>query len=163
MAILAALNSAPIHRLNRTWALVSSRTMAVLDHLRNLMSPTKNFANYREMLKSLNPPCVPFLGFYLTDLTFIEDGNSDTTKSLSGLNLINFSKRSKTAEVIKEVQTFQASSYALTSVSELQEFLSASLHMTRENEDYYELSLLLEPKEREDEKIARLLHESGFL
>ncbi|KAJ3249779.1 hypothetical protein HK104_007561 [Borealophlyctis nickersoniae] len=179
MSILAGLNSAPIHRLKRTWELLSAKTQGVLEGLRRTMNPTKNFATYREMLHSANPPCVPFLGFYLTDLTFIEDGNPDEIRvnpngtvanssqpedpNVTPIKLINFSKRMKTAEVIREVQQYQNVPYALTPVPELQQFLKGSFMATMDDANLYDLSLELEPREREDEKITRLLHESGFL
>ncbi len=62
MAILAALNSSPIHRLKRTKELLSSKTNSVLEDLKHLMAPGQNFSNYRNRLRSVNPPCVPFLG-----------------------------------------------------------------------------------------------------
>jgi son of sevenless-like protein len=42
-------------------------------------------------------------------------------------------------------------------------FLERNLQGGRDVQDLYNMSLNLEPREREDEKIARLLHESGFL
>jgi son of sevenless-like protein len=62
MAILAGLNSAPIHRLKRTWELISTKTTVVLDMVKARMNQTKNFSTYREGLHSIDPPCVPFLG-----------------------------------------------------------------------------------------------------
>ncbi|KAI9595738.1 hypothetical protein BDF19DRAFT_495756 [Syncephalis fuscata] len=160
MAILAGLNSAPIHRLKRTWEQVSAKTTAVLDLLKARMNQTKNFSTYREGLHSIDPPCVPFLGVYLTDLTFIDDGNPD---KLSGTNLINFSKYSKCADVITEIQQYQNLPYCLTTVPQIKMFLERNLQGGRDVQDLYNMSLNMEPREREDEKIARLLHESGFL
>lgn len=36
--------------------------MTVLESMRNLISSTKNFGEYREKLKLANPPCIPFFG-----------------------------------------------------------------------------------------------------
>lgn len=61
-SIISALGTAPIHRLSRTWSQVNARTQNVLEHMRKLMSSTKNFADYRETLKLADPPCIPFFG-----------------------------------------------------------------------------------------------------
>ncbi|KAI5285285.1 hypothetical protein KEM54_000689 [Ascosphaera aggregata] len=161
MTIISALATAPIDRLGRTWCQVSARTMATLERLRTLMQTTKNFALYRQTLHNVNPPCIPFLGIYLTDLIFTEDGIPSTADN----SMINFSKWRKTAAVIQEIQQFQNGTYQFQPVPELQEWI---LQQMREAQDCstkaaYDRSLEIEPREREDEKITRLLSESGFL
>jgi len=161
MSILAGFNSAPIHRLRRTWDAINSKVITTLDNLKKIMDGNRNFSSYREQLHSINPPCVPFLGVYLTDLTFIEDGNPNRLKNNE--KMINFSKQSTTADVIREIQQYQNQVYNLQPVPELQTFLKESLQRIEDDDDMYQMSLILEPKEREDEKITRLLFESGFL
>ncbi|KAI8842145.1 ras guanine nucleotide exchange factor domain-containing protein [Chytridium lagenaria] len=109
----------------------------------------RNFSRYREALHTINPPCVPFLGFYLTDLTFIEEGSPDFLRGYPP-GMINFSKRMKTAEVILEIQQYQNVPYFLTVVGELQDFLKKCLEECGEvdEERLYEMSLALEPRER---------------
>jgi len=60
--VVAGLNSAPITRLKRTKELLSAKTVSLKANLDATLDSTKNFANYKEMLKTINPPCVPFFG-----------------------------------------------------------------------------------------------------
>ncbi|KAL8890775.1 MAG: hypothetical protein Q9192_005826 [Flavoplaca navasiana] len=159
-SIISALGTAPVHRLQRTWSQVNARTMSVLEHMRRLMGSTKNFGEYRETLHLANPPCIPFFGVYLTDLTFIEDGISSVIKKT---NLINFAKRAKTAEVIRDIQQYQNVPYPLKAVTDLQDYILSNMQAAGDVHEMYEKSLAVEPREREDEKITRLLSESGFL
>ncbi|KAF7714283.1 Cell division control protein [Penicillium ucsense] len=150
-SIISALGTAPIHRLGRTWGQVSGRTSTILEQMRRLMASTKNFGEYRETLHNANPPCIPFFGVYLTDLTFIEDGIPSLTPS----ELINFNKRAKTAEVIRDIQQYQNVPYYLQPVPELQDYILSNLQAAGDVHDMYDRSLEIEPREREDEKIAR--------
>lgn len=159
-SIISALGSAPIHRLNRTWAQVNARTTQTLELMRKLMGSTKNFMEYRDALHKANPPCIPFFGIYLTDLTFIEDGIPSIIKKTQ---LINFAKRAKTADVIRDIQQYQNVPYGLSPVPELQEYILRNMQSAGDVHEMYDRSLQVEPREREDEKIARLLSESGFL
>jgi len=152
MSIITALGSASVHRLNRTWSQVNQKTMNVLETVRRIMSSSRNFAEYRETLHSANPPCIPFFGVYLTDLTFIEDGIPSVIKKT---NLINFAKRSKTAEVIRDIQQYQNVPYQFLSVPELQTYIRDNMAKAIDVHEMYEKSLQVEPREREDEKIAR--------
>ncbi|KAL9049133.1 MAG: hypothetical protein Q9162_007374 [Coniocarpon cinnabarinum] len=153
-SIISALGTAPIHRLSRTWSKLGKNTAATLEKMRKLMASTKNFAPYRQALHAANPPCIPFFGVYLTDLTFIEDGMSSTIRKTE---LINFAKRAKTAEVIREIQTYQNVNYPFRAVSELQGYILDMMQSAGDVHEMYERSLQVEPREREDEKIARLV------
>jgi hypothetical protein len=155
MSILAGFNSSPIHRLKRTWEQLSKKINDIFENLERVINPQKNYAQYRENLHSVNPPCVPFLGVYLTDLTFIEDGNTNNLKSNN--KLINFSKQTKTAEVIREIQQYQNQPYNLNPVKEVCDFILKCLNETVDETTLYDMSLILEPREREDEAIARKL------
>ncbi|KAF7725698.1 hypothetical protein EC973_009415 [Apophysomyces ossiformis] len=160
MAILSAFDNSAIGRLRRTWELMSARTMQILSSIRHLMGANKNFTEYRDIIHKVNPPCIPFLGIYLQDLTFIEDGNSNYLKKSN--NLINFAKRMKTAEVIRELQQYQSTPYLLQAVPDIQEFIKTHLQSSRDDETLYNMSLTVEPRERGEDTIARRLKESGL-
>ncbi|KAG8165674.1 hypothetical protein KVR01_004226 [Diaporthe batatas] len=159
-SIISALGTAPIARLKRTWDQVPQKSQAALEALRKLMLSTKNFAEYRESLHMANPPCIPFFGVYLTDLTFIEDGIPSIIKKTT---LINFAKRAKTADVIRDIQQYQNVPYSLQPVTELQDYILSNMQAAGDVHEMYDKSLVIEPREREDEKIVRVLAESGFL
>jgi len=84
----------------------------------------------------------PALTVFLTDLTFLEDGNPDL---LPENNLINFDKRRRIATVIKEIKQYQQTPYSLTSVPIIQGFLLAGGEYVDENK-CYKLSVQVEPK-----------------
>ncbi|KAL8869939.1 MAG: hypothetical protein Q9198_007754 [Flavoplaca austrocitrina] len=92
------------------------------------------------------------LSVYLTDLTFIEDGISSVIKKT---NLINFAKRAKTAEVIRDIQQYQNVPYPLKAVTDLQDYILSNMQAAGDVHEMYEKSLAVEPREREDEKITR--------
>lgn len=68
MAIMCTMNASTIVRLKKTWELVSTKTKQVLEHLRSVIDVSKNHAVLRARLRGHVPPCLPFLGTYLTDV-----------------------------------------------------------------------------------------------
>lgn len=80
-------------------------------------------------------------------------------------NLINFAKRSKTAEVIRDIQQYQAVGYSLQPVPELQDYILINMQGAGDVHEMYDKSLQVEPREREDEKIVRyvLMHRLSSL
>jgi len=131
--------------------MVPSKTMQTFDELNKVMHSTMNFSVYREKIHTVSLPCLPFLGVYLSDLTFIEDGNPNMLRNNE--KLINFSKRMKTAEVIRDLQQYQTVSYPFTKILELQAWLDFELTNSSEIQELYDLSTQVEPREREDEKM----------
>src|SRR4051812_12059906 len=79
------------------------------------------------------------LGLFLTDLTFIEEGNPNLIEGL-----INFSKRKKMANVIREIQQYQNIPYVFEPVERIQKWLKEAA-IGEENE-LYRLSLAREPR-----------------
>ncbi|EPY52023.1 guanyl-nucleotide exchange factor Ste6 [Schizosaccharomyces cryophilus OY26] len=156
-SIISALNSAPVHRLKRTWSNLSNKYSILFDSLNSLTDTSKNFSQYRECLERCSLPCVPFLGVYFTDLTFLKSGNKDTNK-----NLINFDKRMKAAKILDEVQQFQAVPYKFDATNDLQELLHEVVSKERDSNFIYNESLLSEPRESEDQTLRRLLVDSGI-
>eukprot|EP01113_Clastostelium_recurvatum_P033165 TRINITY_DN4354_c0_g1_i1.p1 TRINITY_DN4354_c0_g1~~TRINITY_DN4354_c0_g1_i1.p1 ORF type:complete len:1180 (+),score=354.98 TRINITY_DN4354_c0_g1_i1:100-3639(+) len=75
MAVISGLQLAAINRLKHTYEKVPARKQQVFNDLMELMSGRRSFKNYREALANHVPPAVPYIGVYLTDLTFIDDGN----------------------------------------------------------------------------------------
>ncbi|KAF2117610.1 ras guanine-nucleotide exchange protein Cdc25p [Lophiotrema nucula] len=156
MAIICSLNSSMVLRLKRTWELVSTKTKARLEELKTITDVGRNYAVLRQRLHNHVAPCIPFVGIYLTDLTFVDVGNG-TTRQLpgeagqDGVSVINFDKHMKTAKIIGQLQSFQVP-YRLAAVPEMQDWMEAQIQRVRGSDQanvqsYYRRSLLLEPRE----------------
>ena len=143
-AIISALYSSPVHRLQKTWSQVSSDSKDILHKLDNLMDSKKNFINYRECLRSTPKmiACVPFFGVYLSDLTFANSGNQDSA------GMINFRKRVMIHDIIKDIESFQKRTYItlLAKNNDVKQFILDSLHDIPDLDRQYQLSLEIEPR-----------------
>ncbi|GAK63349.1 Ras GEF [Moesziomyces antarcticus] len=153
MAIQCALNSSTIARLKKTWDGLSTKYRGMMDQQRRAVEHTRNYAAYRARLRNTMPPAIPFLGLFLTDLTFCHEGNAATRPCPSNADkkLLNFDKYVKISRIVGEVQRFQVP-YNLVEVKEMQKFLQRALDDVqgaqggRGADDLYRRSLLLEPR-----------------
>jgi hypothetical protein len=158
MAIMCSLNSSTISRLRKTWELVSPKRRGMLKNLQSIVEPSNNNKVLRGRLQGHVPPCLPFLGMFLTDLTFVDIGNPPTKQlpgaasDERGLTVINFDKHVRTAKIIGELQRFQIP-YRLKEVTDMQEWLQAQIARVKESAsgnvqvNYYRRSVLLEPRD----------------
>jgi len=144
--ITAGLQQNPVYRLKKTWDLVKKeKDYKGFEDMQSLISKVGNYAQYRDLLHNSDPPCIPYLGVYQTDLTFIQDGNPDYLDD--GKITVNFFKRRLFAEVIKEIQTYQLKNYSFIPVELLMNWLT--IHDTTEmtEESLYNMSLAVEPRD----------------
>ncbi|KAG9488953.1 hypothetical protein GDO78_005131 [Eleutherodactylus coqui] len=141
LEITSSLNRSAIFRLKRTWIKVSKQTKTLIDRLQKLVSSEGRFKNLREALKNCDPPCVPYLGMYLTDLAFIEEGTPNYTED----GLVNFSKMRMISHIIREIRQFQQTSYKIEHQPKVTQYLLDTTGVLDE-EGLYEASLRLEPK-----------------
>ncbi|KAI9793535.1 MAG: hypothetical protein M1816_007968 [Peltula sp. TS41687] len=158
MAIMGALDSASIARMKRTWDCLSVKTRALVETLRAVVDTSRNYAGLRHRLQTDSSPCIPFLGIYLTDLTFVNAGNPATRRLSNGMEVINFDKHIKTAKLISDIQRLQQMAYNLNPVQELQawighhtermELQALSIRDGKEGiqDQHYTRSLVLEPR-----------------
>ncbi|KAI8373117.1 ras guanine nucleotide exchange factor domain-containing protein [Radiomyces spectabilis] len=147
MCIRCALNSAALSRLKRTWDFIwrSTKYTAIYKAIDSVTSSERNYAVYRSCLRRATTPCLPFLGIFLSDMVFIDDGNPD----LRG-DLINFDKYMKMTRILYDsIIAFQVP-YSLQSVEEDQRFINQCLEavsVTQTDEQMlYSKSLEIEPK-----------------
>lgn len=162
MAIICSLNSSTITRLRKTWDVVSLKRREMLKTLQAVVEPAQNHKALRAQLSEHVPPCLPFQGMFLTDLTFVDIGNP-ATKQLQGadgkdMTVVNYDKHSRTAKIIGELQRFQVS-YRITELPDMQDWIQAELDRVRESDpkknvqvSYYRKSLLLEPRETQAQR-----------
>jgi hypothetical protein len=140
MGILAGLNMSSITRLRKTFAEVPPQHMQSFSSLEKMMSPNSSYKTYRQSLHKSTPPSLPYIGTYLSDLTFIEDGNPDRIG-----NLINWQKRELVHKVIVEIQQYQIQNYKFPVVEPINTFLTELPSMT--DKELYDLSVSLEPRD----------------
>ncbi|XP_034649467.1 rap guanine nucleotide exchange factor 1 isoform X4 [Trachemys scripta elegans] len=135
LAILSALDSAPIRRLE--WQKQTSEGLA---EYCTLIDSSSSFRAYRAALAEVEPPCIPYLGLILQDLTFVHLGNPDYIDSK-----VNFSKRWQQFNILDSMRCFQQIRYDIRRNDDIVSFFNDfSDHLAEEA--LWELSLKIKPR-----------------
>ncbi|XP_033951329.1 rap guanine nucleotide exchange factor 1b isoform X10 [Pseudochaenichthys georgianus] len=135
LAILSALDSAPIRRLE--W---QKQTSEGLEEYCTLIDSSSSFRAYRAALSEVEPPCIPYLGLILQDLTFVHLGNPDFIEGK-----VNFSKRWQQFNILDSMRRFQQVHYDLKRNEDIVCFFNDfSDHLAEEA--LWELSQKIKPR-----------------
>jgi len=143
MAFVIGMRNSSITRLKKTLRKVTSAKLEMLKKYEKMMDAEGSHAAYRRTLEQASPPCIPFLGVSLSDLTFIEDGNPDEIEGM-----VNFAKRTMMIDSVLNLQQYQNIQFKLERVQPLYAMLQQLPFL--EYQELYKISTLVEPRERKD-------------
>ncbi|KAL0239164.1 hypothetical protein PCE1_004855 [Barthelona sp. PCE] len=146
--ICGGLSRASVARLTKTFEGLGNRS-TILKKTKEAISHSSNFKNLRPKIDELenqdNVQCLPYIGMYLTDLTFINDGNKTYYKSTTGQKLINLKKLKLFMKILRKLHFFQRTKYRYQEHSNLLDALKGDLDILPEVIQR-KLSLKYEPR-----------------
>eukprot|EP01114_Cavostelium_apophysatum_P004407 TRINITY_DN14638_c0_g1_i1.p1 TRINITY_DN14638_c0_g1~~TRINITY_DN14638_c0_g1_i1.p1 ORF type:complete len:282 (+),score=66.69 TRINITY_DN14638_c0_g1_i1:173-1018(+) len=145
-SVLGSLGSCSICRLRRTWETLSKKNLDLYHELETVVSSADNFKEYRSLLErtlASRAPCVPYLGIYLRDITFIDENPSTLENGKANQFRIDLERH-----VIANVIAFQDREFKTSDMPHLRMILESwkkSNANTNLENGLYERSVLMEP------------------
>lgn len=138
MEIFSALQRGPCQRMKKAFQSLGKYEKKY-DEL-NAITECTNHVKIREAISTIDPPVIPYLGMYLSDILFTHEGNPDYINGL-----INFYKCVKCSETIKRIKQYQLKGYPFQENTHLQALLMNLNYL--EEKTLYDISYHLEPRE----------------
>uniref|UniRef100_A0AAR5QHA7 CRK SH3-binding GNRP n=1 Tax=Dendroctonus ponderosae TaxID=77166 RepID=A0AAR5QHA7_DENPD len=113
LALLSALDSAPVQRLE--W---QKHVQEGMNEYCALIDSSSSFRAYRNALAETQPPCIPYIGLVLQDLTFVHIGNPNLLPN----GMINFSKRWQQFNIVENMKKFKNETYTFKKSEKIIQF-----------------------------------------
>ncbi|XP_065293277.1 rap guanine nucleotide exchange factor 1-like isoform X2 [Dermacentor albipictus] len=115
LAILSALDSAPIRRLE--W---QKNITEGLKEYCALIDSSSSFRAYRQALAETTPPCIPYIGLILQDLTFVHVGNTDYITD----SIVNFTKCWQQFHILEPMRCFKKKPFSFKRNEQIIDFFN---------------------------------------
>ncbi|EDO39513.1 predicted protein [Nematostella vectensis] len=136
LAILSAMDCSAVRRLD--WP---KHYLDQLAEYTELIDSSSSFRAYRAALAEAQPPCIPYLGLILQDVTFVCLGNADELAD----GKVNFVKRWQLFNILDTVRRFKLVQYEFEANEEIRQFFGGFNNYLNED-DLFEKSLILKPR-----------------
>jgi hypothetical protein len=146
MGLVAGFNTSSVSRLKHTFNAIKGRNKELWDELMALMDPSNSFRTLRHAIDESGLSAIPYLGMYLSDLTFMEDGNPDEVER-NGRKVINFQKHFMIYKTIHQLLRFQTSAEYIKNIKRVEPAYTFLYELCALDENVlYALSLEREPR-----------------
>ncbi|KZW00495.1 ras GEF [Exidia glandulosa HHB12029] len=170
-AIVAALSSADLSHLSRTWTEVTSSSTKLLHQMQKYNDPNSNYSHCRQYLQTVEGPCVPFIG-HPDKLNSLLSPQSTVrpfppnaaAPAPAAAPIINFSKRYGIAQAIDAILRHQRQPYTFAEDPVTMGFLQERLAIAaaKDNELFWKRSQEIRRVEAAFGDIKRQMEWAGF-
>jgi len=118
-------------KLSQTFKLLRPKTLSIWKRISTLMSPIDNFSQYRETVKSVDPPFIPCQEVILKDLLYHDVSIPDFFEN----GVWNFKKLRVIGKILHQFRMCQECPYNFLPLNDLQELLNNIPDITNEQLD----------------------------
>jgi hypothetical protein len=139
LEIMGGLSNTSVSRLS-AWRALPEKYHHMYARLSEIVNPAQNWKNYRPLIEMESSACIPYVGLFLSDLTFIHDG----VKSELADGRWNWKKASRLALVFTTMRKMQRRAYAFAPDFGILTYLTDDL-ISLDEKELFNQSRLLEP------------------
>jgi len=149
LEIVMGLKNAAIERMKLTWK-IPQKYLSILQAMSEVVSPQNNWELWRKLVKEAEDEgatYVPYIGLFLSDLTFIKDGGGDTIEVPPQFgNHYGWIKNSKMARILLAIAMLQSRDMQEEIIPDMsyQQYFARELYALPETE-LFKKSRQLEP------------------